>query len=126
MRFLADMGLSPRTVAFLRQFGHDAVHLHEERLDRVRDPEILAKAECERRILLTHDLDFGELIAASGASLPSVVLFRLRNMHPGRVNMHLQRAIDHHEKALLEGAAVTIEEGRIRLRRLPIGGAPTQ
>ena len=27
MKFLADMGISPRTVAFLRSQGHDAVHL---------------------------------------------------------------------------------------------------
>ncbi|HEY57982.1 MAG TPA: DUF5615 family PIN-like protein, partial [Anaerolineae bacterium] len=33
-------------------------------------------------VLLTHDLDFGELVAASGARLPSVVVFRLRNMRP--------------------------------------------
>ena len=36
------------------------------------------------RVLLTHDLDFGELVAASGAKLPSIVVFRLANMHPDR------------------------------------------
>ncbi len=29
MRFLADMGISPKTVAFLRELGHDATHLHD-------------------------------------------------------------------------------------------------
>lgn len=71
MRFLADMGISPRTVAFLRKLGYEAVHLHEEGLDRLEDLAILAKARKEGFILLTHDLDFGELIAASGARLPS-------------------------------------------------------
>lgn len=68
MRFLADMGVSPQTVAFLEGLGHNAVHLHAQGLDRMEDSAILDKAREESRILLTHDLDFGELIAASGAS----------------------------------------------------------
>jgi hypothetical protein len=37
MRFLADAGISPRTVEFLRSRGHDAVHVREraERADSV-------------------------------------------------------------------------------------------
>ena len=59
MRFLADMGISPNTVAFLRGLGYDALHLHEQGLDRLQDPLILEEARDEDRILLTHDLDFG-------------------------------------------------------------------
>ena len=59
MRFLADMGISPNTVAFLRGLGYDALHLHEQGLDRLQDPLILEEARDEGRILLTHDLDFG-------------------------------------------------------------------
>ena len=71
MKFLADMGISPKTVAFLQNNGHDAIHLHEQGLERLPDPEILAKARREDCVLLTHDLDFGELVAASGARLPN-------------------------------------------------------
>jgi predicted nuclease of predicted toxin-antitoxin system len=44
MKFLADMGISPRAVDFLRDMGHDAVHLYEEGLERLPDSDILAKA----------------------------------------------------------------------------------
>jgi predicted nuclease of predicted toxin-antitoxin system len=114
------MGISPATIAFLRSQGHDAVHLHEENLDRLPDADILAKALAEGRVVLTNDLGFGELVAASGARLPSVITFRLRNMHPGRVNMHLQMVIEHHGKALLGGAAAAVNEGRVRVRSLPL------
>ena len=77
MKFLADMGISPRSVEYLRTVGHDAVHLHELGLDRMADTDILAKARVEGRIVLTHDLDFGDLLAASQALLPSVVLLLL-------------------------------------------------
>ncbi len=79
MRFLADMGISPRTVNLLKTSGHDAVHLIEEGLERLSDDLILIKAREERRILLTLDLDFGYLLAVSKTNLPSVILFRLGN-----------------------------------------------
>jgi predicted nuclease of predicted toxin-antitoxin system len=93
MKFLADMGISPKTVAFLQSLGHDAEHLHHQGLDRLPDSSILEKARREARVLLTHDLDFGELIAASGTLSPSVIIFRLRNMRPERVNRYLQEII---------------------------------
>lgn len=82
MKFPADMGISPRSTAFLNAPGHNATHLVQEWLATLPDSEILDKARREDRILLTHDLDFGELVAASGATLPSVVIFRLKNMQP--------------------------------------------
>jgi predicted nuclease of predicted toxin-antitoxin system len=123
MRFLADMGISRRSVAFLRSLGHDAVHLHSEGLDRLADSAILQKARREERVVLTHDLDFGELIAASGARLPSVVVFRLRDMRPDRVNRYLERVVSEHAEALAQGAIISVTEGQIRVRVLPVGAA---
>ena len=123
MRFLADMGISPKTVGFLRELGHEVVHLHEEGLDQLPDPAILDKARQEGRVLLTSDLDFGELVAASGADLPSVVVFRLRDMRPGSVNQYLREVVAHHADALDEGAVISVDEGHVRVRPLPIRGA---
>ena len=120
MKFLADMGISPNTVAFLQGLGHDALHLHDQSLDRLPDPAILEKTRHEERILLTHDLDFGELVAASGAKLPSVIIFRLRNMRPEQVNLYLQGIITQHQAAIEEGAIISVTEGHIRVRVLPV------
>jgi len=35
VKFLADMGISPKTVAFLHALGHDAVHLADQGLERL-------------------------------------------------------------------------------------------
>ena len=120
MKFLADMGISPRTAAFLRGLGHDAVHLYDEDLGRLSDPAILRKARAEGRVLLTHDLDFGELMAASGAELPSVVIFRLRDMRPEQVNAYLGKVVTEHEQALERGVIASVSEGQIRLRSFPV------
>jgi predicted nuclease of predicted toxin-antitoxin system len=120
MKFLADMGISPRTVAFLRSQGHDAVHLHEQGLDRHEDPAILEKARNEGCVLLTHDLDFGELLAAAGTALPSVVIFRLQNMRPERVSDYLEIITSRYVGSLQMGAIASVNERQIRIRHLPI------
>ncbi len=120
MRFLADMGISPKTVAFLQDLGHDALHLHAQGLDQSPDPIILEKARNEQRVLLTNDLDFGELIAAGGAKLPSVVIFRLRNMHHERIDRYLGEIVAQHKNALEQGAVISVTERRIRVRLLPL------
>ena len=53
------------TVASLRKAGHDVVHLRDEGLLKMEDGSILDKARSEVRIVLTFDLDFGDLLAAS-------------------------------------------------------------
>ena len=107
-------------MVFLHTLGHDAVHLSDQGLERLPDPDIVEKARQEERILLVHDLGFGELVAASGATLPSVVTFRLRNMHPDRVNDTLQSILSQRGEALEQGAMITVTEGQVRVRRLPL------
>ena len=114
------MGISPRVVPFLAGVGHEAVHLLDQGLERLPDPEILTKARDENRILLTHDLGFGELVAASGEQLPSVIIFRLRNMQPSRVNLYLRNVVTEYSGSLEDGAVISVTEGQVRSRNLPI------
>ncbi|HEX5078193.1 MAG TPA: DUF5615 family PIN-like protein [Geminicoccaceae bacterium] len=65
MRFLVDMGLAIRVAEWLRDQGHDATHLGEAGLQRLSDDEIFALAARQQRILITTDLDFGEILAHS-------------------------------------------------------------
>lgn len=120
MRFLADMGLARSTVSFLRIQGHDAVHLRDQGLQRLGDDGIIEKARHEDRIVLTHDLDFGRLIAISHARKPSVVTFRLGDMRASCVNHYLVQVIARFPSELEAGALVSVSEQRIRVRSLPI------
>ena len=121
MRFLADMGVSQGIVERLRGQGHDAVHLRDQGLQKSPDNEVFAKAATEQRILLTFDLDFGEIVAFSEARNPSVVLFRVQDTRTDQVWARLQYALPMAKEELDSGAIVVVEDRRIRIRRLPIG-----
>lgn len=121
MRFLADMGVSMRVVEWLRSTGHDIVHLREQGLHRLPDGEIFAKAQRERRVVLTFDLDFGEIVAATGVKTASVILFRLKNTRSQHVIGRLETVLARSSADVERGAIVVVEDWRHRVRRLPLG-----
>lgn len=120
MRFLADMGASMRVVEALRAAGHDVVHLREIGLQRTPDGEIFLRAAAERRVVLTFDLDFGEIAAQCRGPWASVVLFRLVNTRSDHVIERLRFALAAATEAIDRGAVVVVEEGRCRVRPLPV------
>ena len=120
MRFLADAGISPGTVEFLRRRGHDAVHVRELTMQRADDRLIAERARSERRILLTFDLDFGAILAVGVVDRPSAVIFRLADERADSVNRRLEAVLSDQAEALQSGALILVEDARYRIRMLPI------
>ena len=76
MRMLLDECISTRVAPLLAAAGHDVVHVAQRDLLGKPDTEILAVAVAEQRVLVSADTDFGELLARSNLSLPSLILLR--------------------------------------------------
>ena len=121
MRFLADMGVDIRVVRWLRENGHDAKHLRDEGLHRIPNGEIFVKAIFENRVILTFDLDFGEIVALSQGQKASVILFRLHNTRTPHLIKRLATVLADAAEALEQGGVVVVEESRHRIRYLPLG-----
>ena len=120
MKFLGDVGVSISTLKALREAGYDSVYLREQNLHRLPDQAILLKAIEERRIVITFDLDFGDLLAIRGGRLPSVIIFRLHNQTPSNVTKRLFDLLSIETPRLEAGALIIVEESRYRVRPLPI------
>lgn len=120
MKFLADMGVSPLTVNALLTQGYDAIHLSEEGLFYLADSLIISKAKAENRVILTFDLDFGELLAFSGDTFPSVIIFRLEKANPDYVLSKLNPILQKYQDVLQSGAIIVIKDNSYRIRNLPI------
>lgn len=121
MRFLADMGVSGRIVTWLREQSHDVVHLRDQGLQRLPNGQIFEKAFDEQRVILTFDLDFAEIVALSAGKVVSVILFRLNNTKTEFVWTRLLTVLSDCSAMLESGAIIVVEDGRHRIRRLPLG-----
>jgi predicted nuclease of predicted toxin-antitoxin system len=121
MRFLADGGISPRTVEFLTQRGHEAVHVRTLGMQRAADPEIVERARADSSVVLTFDLDFGEVLALGVLDRPSVIIFRVSDERSSSVNQRLSAVLAERSAELDSGALILVEDTRYRVRKLPIG-----
>ena len=119
MRFLLDMNLPPSMAEWMRADGHDAVHVRDLGLAQYADCEIFARATADRRIVVTFDLDFGEIAAFARSSGIGVVLLRLRLARHSYLRERLRSALGEAAEALQSGAIVLVEDARIRIRRPP-------
>lgn len=114
------MGVDVRIIDWLRHDGHDAVHLRELGLHRAPDENVFVRALREERIVLTFDLDFGDLAAFTADQRARVILFRLSNARAPHVIERLRAVLAASPDALAQGVIVIVEESRHRIRYLPV------
>jgi len=112
------MNLSPAWVAFLKAHGHEAVRWSEVGPPEAPDHVLINWARAHDYIVLTHDHDFGAILAQAGERKPSVITLRTRELLPDVIGERVLEALKTLEGELKKGALVIIEPERVRLRPL--------
>lgn len=120
MRILIDMNLSPDWVAALESHGISSRHWASIGPADAPDRELLAWAQDHDYVVFTHDLDFGELLAASDAPGPSVIQVRTQDVTPDSLAQYLIGILRQFQDDLERGALVSVDKKRGRARILPI------
>ncbi len=121
MKLLIDMNLSPRWADLFHENGIEASHWSSLGHAAAPDSEIMAHARLHEFIVLTRDLDFGVLLALTDGAKPSVIQLRTLEVSPDMIGALVLRAVRHLALELEEGAVLTIDPKRTRLRQLPMG-----
>lgn len=120
MKILLDMNLSPSWVLPLKQAGHEPVHWTDVGAMNASDREIMTWARSHNHVVITHDLDFGAILAATGAERPSVILLRSQNVTFESMGAALLSALDAYAAELSSGILMSIDETGSRIRLLPL------
>jgi predicted nuclease of predicted toxin-antitoxin system len=121
MRFLADESVDAAIVDWLRQEGIELVYIAES-APAASDDEVLRMALHEDRILLTADLDFGEMVFRQRRIARGVILLRYRG--PSQVaRLEVFRAHWARIASRVEGKFIVATDRKVRLRPLPPEGA---
>ena len=116
IRFLADESCDFAVVRALRADNYDVLAVSEV-TRRSDDRELIEQAAQEKRILLTEDKDFGQLVFASHTDSAGVILIRF----PGNARRTLTEAVlkcvqEQGEKLL--GTFVVLQPGYARISQI--------
>ncbi len=117
MRLLADENVEPVVVQWLRSLGHDVAPISQV-APGIGDDQVLAVARNERRVLITYDLDFGEIVYRRGLSHAGIVLLRLSDPTPAGRLIGLQGHW-HLIEPRLPRAFIVVHDKKVRVRPLP-------
>ncbi len=114
MRFLLDENVDTRLALFLRQQGHNVSAIVQDYVRALDDHEVLGIAALEQRVLITDDLDFGELVVRERLPHAGVVLFRLGGADLQTKQDRLQFVLRNHVQDLMALVVVTARGVRVR------------
>ena len=120
MKLLLDQGLPLSAAALLRDEGIDTIYVGEISMSEAEDADIIQKARDEARIVATLDADFHTLLAMNTAVMPSVIRIRIERLRAWALTDLLRTVVSECQRDLEQGAAVTVEPSRIRIRRLSL------
>lgn len=120
MKIIIDMNLSPRWVPFLEAEGHEVTHWSTVGASTAPDAEIMEWARNNNAVVFTHDLDFSALLFLTKAMAPSVIQLRSEDVRPQSVGKMLLTALRKAEEDIKQGALVTVDPRKNRIRLLPL------
>lgn len=120
MKLLVDMNLSPRWTSLLAGAGIEAEHWSKIGAGAAPDTEIMAYAKTNGYVVLTHDLDFSAILAATHGEKPSVVQIRSNDVGMEVIGDRVVSALLQMAPELEHGALLTVDPKRTRLRLLPL------
>ncbi len=120
MKVLVDMNLSPGWANLLTEMGFEAIHWSAVGSGSAPDTALMQWAAERGYVVLTADLDFGAILAATRSRRPSVVQVRSDILTPRAIGDAVVSALRQARQELLDGALISIDATRARLRILPL------
>ena len=119
MKILVDVNLAFRWAALLANCGIDAVHWAAVGSPSAPDTEIMAYAANNGYSVLTNDLDFSAILAATGKLKPSVIQIRAADTRPEGLLDRVLQTLYQMCNDIEQGAVVTIDINKSRVHLLP-------
>ena len=112
-----DENLSRHLKQSLRALNYDVTTAADQGLLSQPDTTVAGAANREERMLLTLDLEFGDLRKYPPGHHPGIILFRPRSFGPLAVNQLVEEFVRSTELHLFAGCVAVVEPSRVRVRR---------
>jgi len=120
VKLLLDMNLSPAWIAILEAEGWETAHWKDVGNPTAPDADIMLWARDRGYCVVTNDLDFSAILAATRAEGPSVVQVRAQDLAPEALAPILVKVLRQSAANLAAGAILTLDARGSRVRALPL------
>ena len=115
MRFKVDENLPTELAELLRQHGHDALTVADERLKGSSDTIVAGVCQQEGRVLISMDLDFADIRTFPPKDYPGLLVIRRVRQDPDSILSVFLPVLTILQSESPEGRLWIIEEGRVRI-----------
>ena len=117
MKLLLDQDVYELTARFLINLQHDVLRVRELGMAQASDEENLKKALELKRVFVTRDRDYGNLVFVK--QIRSGVLYlRILPSNINQVHAELERVLSLYDEHELKSAFVVVEADKHRFRRI--------
>ncbi|MBU0502720.1 MAG: DUF5615 family PIN-like protein [Candidatus Margulisbacteria bacterium] len=117
MKFLLDENLPIETVAVLREIGCDVKNVHDLKLAGKSDEKIIEVARKEKRILITLDLDFSNILNYPPKSHPGIIVLRLDNPNRKNIINTIKQFLKIIKTEEIKRSLIILEDKEYRIRK---------
>jgi predicted nuclease of predicted toxin-antitoxin system len=119
LKLLVDTNLSSKLADRLRESGYDCSHWKDIGDPAAPDAELFDWAKRIGAVVITRDIGFSGILAATQFDAPSVVQVRCNDSFSATLFPIVFQALQQSEEQLRLGALVSVAENRLRIRLLP-------
>jgi predicted nuclease of predicted toxin-antitoxin system len=120
IKIVLDMNLSPDFVKVFQLGGWETVHWSQVGVGNAKDRVIMEWARANGYVVVSHDLDFGDILAVTNADAPSVVQVRTQDLLGESLATTILAALHQYQEILEIGALIIVSQHKLRARILPL------
>lgn len=116
--FLADECVRLPTIILLRKLGYSVLTAREAMLGGKSDPEILESAVKRKMVLITEDIEFGNIILYPPKTHHGIILLRFRHSLEEDIHNVLTQLLIELKPDKFDGALIIVDNNKYRIRRV--------
>jgi len=117
MKFLLDENIPLEVRKSLEALGHDVADAHSSKLKGKSDARVLDLAKKEKRLLITLDLDFSNIISYSPKTHPGIIVVRLHSPNRKKIIAAIEQFVKTINAAEIAKALIILEDTEYRIKK---------
>lgn len=116
MRLYADECVYAKTIRLLRERSHDVLTVYDEGLEQADDDALLVRARQQKRVFLTRDKDFSNILLYPPVEYYGIIVLRMNVRDEVLVHGLLLNFLNDKSDLDLIGKLAIISKDKVRVR----------